>query len=102
METGVRGESTIEKLASLKPAFVKPHGNVTAANASYLTDGASATLIMSEEKALALGFKPKAYLREWTCAAPSRTLEPEAAPALVARHGIYHVGVRQRSVWGAG
>jgi len=65
-ETGVRGESTLEKLSSLKPAFVKPHGNVTAANASYLTDGASATLIMSEEKALELGFKPKAYLREWT------------------------------------
>ena len=65
-ETGVRGESTIEKLSSLKAAFVKPHGSVTAANASYLTDGASATLIMSEEKALELGFKPKAYLREWT------------------------------------
>jgi len=65
-ETGVRGESTLEKLSSLKPAFVKPYGNVTAANASYLTDGASATLIMSEEKALELGYKPKAYLREWT------------------------------------
>lgn len=66
VETGVRGESTIEKLSSLKAAFVKPHGTVTAANASYLTDGASATLIMSEEKALELGYKPKAYLREWT------------------------------------
>jgi len=66
METGVRGESTYEKLSSLKPAFVKPHGTVTAANASYLTDGASATLIMSEERAKELGFQPKAYLREWT------------------------------------
>jgi acetyl-CoA acyltransferase len=65
-ETGVRGEATLEKLSSLKPAFVKPHGTVTAANASFLTDGASATLIMSEEKALELGFQPKAYLREWT------------------------------------
>jgi len=65
-ETGARADSTIEKLSSLKPAFVKPHGSVTAANASYLTDGSSAALIMSEEKALALGFKPKAYLREWT------------------------------------
>jgi len=65
-ETGVRGESTLEKLSSLKPAFVKPFGTVTAANASYLTDGAAATLIMSEEKALELGYKPKAYLREWT------------------------------------
>ena len=66
VETGVRGESTIEKLSSLKPAFVKPYGTVTAANASYLTDGASATLLMSEDRALELGFTPKAYLREWT------------------------------------
>jgi acetyl-CoA acetyltransferase family protein len=65
-ENGARGDSSYEKLASLKPAFVKPHGSVTAANASYLTDGASAALIMSEEKALELGYKPKAYLREWT------------------------------------
>jgi acetyl-CoA acyltransferase len=65
-ENGVRGESTLEKMSSLKPAFVKPHGSVTAANASYLTDGASATLLMSEDKALELGFKPKAYLRDWT------------------------------------
>ena len=54
---------TPEKLASLKPAFVKPHGTITAANASFLTDGGSACVIMSEEKALELGFKPKAYLR---------------------------------------
>jgi len=65
-ELGCRGDSTIEKLSSLKPAFIKPNGTVTAANASFLTDGASAALIMSEEKALALGYKPKAYLREWT------------------------------------
>jgi len=50
----------------LKPAFVKPHGTVTAANASYLTDGASACLIMTEEKAKELGLKPKAYLRDFT------------------------------------
>lgn len=57
--------STPEKLASLKPAFIKPHGTVTAASSSFLTDGASACLIMSEEKALALGLKPKAYLRQY-------------------------------------
>lgn len=52
-------------MAKLKPAFVKPYGTVTAANASFLTDGASAALIMSEEKALQLGLKPKAYLRNF-------------------------------------
>ena len=63
---GVRGESTLEKLASLKPAFVKPHGTITAGNASFLTDGASAVLIMSEKKARELGYKPLAYLRDYT------------------------------------
>eukprot|EP00122_Pirum_gemmata_P010894 Pgem_evm1s10085 len=57
---------TPEKLASLRAAFVKPHGSVTAANASFLTDGASATLLMAEDTALALGYKPKAYIREFT------------------------------------
>ena len=64
-DNGVR-VSTEAQMAKLKPAFIKPHGTVTAANSSYLTDGASACLIMSEEKAKALGFKPKAYLRAYT------------------------------------
>jgi len=64
-DNGIR-VSTEEQLAKLKPAFVKPYGTVTAANASFLTDGASAALIMSEEKALQLGLKPKAYLRQFT------------------------------------
>uniref|UniRef100_A0AAY5ERS0 Trifunctional enzyme subunit beta, mitochondrial n=1 Tax=Electrophorus electricus TaxID=8005 RepID=A0AAY5ERS0_ELEEL len=63
-DNGIR-PSSMEQMAKLKPAFVKPHGTVTAANSSYLTDGASAVLIMSEEKALALGYKPKAYLRDF-------------------------------------
>jgi acetyl-CoA acetyltransferase len=49
-DNGVRGDSTLEKLSTLKPAFIKPYGTITAANASFLTDGASAALIMSEEK----------------------------------------------------
>ncbi|GMI35811.1 hypothetical protein TrRE_jg8112 [Triparma retinervis] len=49
----------------LNPAFVKPYGTHTAANSSFLTDGASASLIMSEEKALELGYKPMAYIRDW-------------------------------------
>ena len=53
-------------MAKLKAAFIKPHGTVTAANSSYLTDGASACLIMTEEKAKELGLRPKAYLRQYT------------------------------------
>lgn len=65
-ENGIKGESTIESVSKLKPAFVKPNGTHTAANSSYLTDGAAASLIMSEERALELGFKPWAYLRDWS------------------------------------
>lgn len=66
LENGIKGDSTVESVGKLKPAFVKPHGTHTAANSSFLTDGAAATLIMSEEKALALGYKPLAYLRDWS------------------------------------
>ncbi|NWX22678.1 ECHB enzyme, partial [Aegotheles bennettii] len=63
-DNGIR-PSSIEQMSKLKPAFVKPYGTVTAANSSFLTDGASAVLLMSEEKALAMGYKPKAYLRDF-------------------------------------
>jgi len=66
VENGIKGNSTIESVGKLKPAFVKPNGTHTAANSSFLTDGAAATLIMSEEKAKELGFKPWAYLRDWS------------------------------------
>ncbi len=68
-DNGVRGDSTYEKMASLKPAFTKPHGTLTAANSTFLTDGASAVLIMSEDKAKELGFTPKAYIHSYTFAA---------------------------------
>ncbi|KAJ3649060.1 hypothetical protein Zmor_020822 [Zophobas morio] len=63
-DNGIRVSSP-DQLGKLKPAFIKPHGTVTAANASFLTDGASAALITTEEKAKALGLKPKAYLRDF-------------------------------------
>lgn len=66
IENGIKGDTSVEKMGKLKPAFIKPHGTHTAANSSFLTDGAAATLIMSEEMALALGYKPKAYIRAWT------------------------------------
>lgn len=64
-DNGVR-VGTLEKLASLKPAFVKPHGTLTAANSSFLTDGAAVVLLMSEERAKEFGLKPKAYIHNYT------------------------------------
>ena len=65
-DNGVRGDSTAEKLAKLRPAFIKPYGTITAGNASFLSDGASAVLIMSEEKAKELGITPKAMFGPYT------------------------------------
>lgn len=64
-DNGFRGDTSIEKLEKLRPAFIKPHGTITAGNASFLTDGASACFIMEEQTALSLGLTPKAYLREY-------------------------------------
>ncbi|MGH9028033.1 MAG: thiolase family protein, partial [Acidimicrobiales bacterium] len=58
-DEGIRPDTTPEGLANLKPAF-KEDGKVTAGNSSQITDGASAALIMSEEKAAALGYAPRA------------------------------------------
>ncbi len=58
-DEGIRPDTTVEVLANLKPSF-KPDGKVTAGNSSQITDGASAVLIMSEEKASSLGLTPRA------------------------------------------
>lgn len=61
----VRANTGVEKLATLKPVFAKD-GTVTAGNASPLTDGAAAVLLMSEAKARALGVTPLAAIRSWS------------------------------------
>jgi len=63
-DNGIR-VSSMEQMSKLKAAFIKPHGTITAANASFLTDGASACLITTEEKAKERGWRPKAYLRNF-------------------------------------
>ncbi len=65
-DEGIR-DTSMEKLAQLKPAF-KPDGKVTAANSSQITDGASAALIMSEDKASQLGLTPRARFHTFALA----------------------------------
>jgi acetyl-CoA acyltransferase len=66
-DEGIRDTTTVETLANLKPAF-KPDGKVTAGNSSQITDGASAVLIMSEEKAAQLGLTPRARFHSFALA----------------------------------
>jgi acetyl-CoA acyltransferase len=69
----IRAETTVDQLGKLKPAFDRRYGTLTAGNSSGLTDGASAVLLMTEEKAKALGYKPLAFIKGWAYAA----LDPE-------------------------
>jgi acetyl-CoA acyltransferase len=66
-DTILRPDTTLDGLTKLKPAF-NPQGTVTAGNASPLTDGAAAAVVMSEEKARALGVKPLGYFVDFQVA----------------------------------
>jgi acetyl-CoA acyltransferase len=64
-DNNVRFDSKLDSYAKLRPVFDKKHGSVTAANATPLTDGASAVLMMTESKAKALGYKPLGYIKSY-------------------------------------
>jgi len=68
-DNNIRFDSQLEGYAKLRPVFDKKHGTVTAANATPLTDGASAIIMMTESKAKALGYKPLGYLKSYAWAA---------------------------------
>lgn len=64
-DNGFRADTSLEQLSKLRPAFQRPYGTVTAGNSSFLTDGAAAVLLASEEAARAEGYSPKALIREY-------------------------------------
>jgi acetyl-CoA acyltransferase len=66
-DEGIREGTTVETLGNLKPAF-KEDGKITAGNSSQITDGASAVLVMSEEKAAELGLTPRARFHSFALA----------------------------------
>jgi acetyl-CoA acyltransferase len=92
-DNGIREDTGIDQLRALRPVFDKRYGSVTAGNASPLTDGAAAVLLMSEERARALGYSPLAYIRSYAYAAldPGEQLlmgPVLAAPLALARAGL--------------
>ncbi len=70
----VRPDTTLEQLAELRPVFDRTYGTLTAGNSSGLTDGASSLLIMEEQTAKDLGYKPLARIKSW--ANTSLAVEP--------------------------
>jgi acetyl-CoA acetyltransferase family protein len=80
-DNGFRADTTLEKMAALRPAFVKKYGTVTAGNSSFLTDGAAAVLLMAEDTARALGYTPKASIRAYAYSAQDPQEELLLGPA---------------------
>jgi acetyl-CoA acyltransferase len=92
-DNGIRADSTMEKLKSLKPVFDRKYGTVTAGNSSPLTDGASAVLLMSEERARALGYEPLAYIRSYAYAALDPGEQLLMGPVLAAPVALQRAGL---------
>jgi len=97
-DNGIRTDTTIEKLRTLKPVFDRKYGTVTAGNASPLTDGASAVLLMSEEKAKAMGFEPIAYVRSYSYAALDPGEQLLMGPVLAAPVALKRAGLALKDI----
>lgn len=92
-DNGIRADSSIEALRALKPVFDRKYGTVTAGNSSPLTDGASAVLLMSEERAKTLGYTPLAYIRSYAYSALDPGEQLLMGPVLAAPVALQRAGV---------
>jgi acetyl-CoA acyltransferase len=89
----VREDSTVEGYAKLSPVFDRRHGTITAGNASPLTDGASALLLMRESKAKALGYKPLGFVKSWSYAAVDPGFQLLMAPVFAVPKALERAGL---------
>lgn len=89
----VRGDTSLEKLAKLRPVFAED-GTVTAGNASPLTDGAAAVLLMNEEKARALGYEPLAAFKSWAYVGVDPADQLLMGPALAMPAALDRAGMK--------
>jgi len=92
-DNGIRSDTSLEQLAALRPVFDKRYGTVTAGNASPLTDGGGAVLLMSEERAKALGYTPLAYIKSYAYAALDPAEQLLQAPVLAAPLALKRAGL---------
>ena len=93
-DNGVRSDSSMEALAKLKPVFDRRYGSLTAGNSSPLTDGGSAVLLMSEEKAKALGYEPLGFIRSFAYAALDPGTQLLQGPAYAAPLALDQAGLQ--------
>jgi acetyl-CoA acyltransferase len=92
-DNGIRPDSTLERMAKLKPVFDKRYGTVTAANASPLTDGAASVVLMGEDVARSLGFEPLALIRSYAVAALDPSDQLLMGPAYAVPKALDRAGI---------
>jgi len=97
-DNGIRPDTSLEQMAKLKPVFDRRYGTVTAANSSPLTDGASAVLLMSDEKARALGYEALAYIRSYAVAAVDPGWQLLQAPIFAVPMALERAGLQWKDL----
>jgi acetyl-CoA acyltransferase len=97
-DNGIRQDTTYDQLAALKPVFDRKYGSVTAGNSSPLTDGAGALLLMSEEKARAMGYEPMGFIRSYAYAALDPGEQLLQAPVLAAPMALSRAGLTLKDI----
>ena len=97
-DNGIRTDSSLEQMAQLRPVFDRRYGTVTAANASPLTDGASAVLLMSEDAARAHGYEPLAYVRSYAVAAVDPGWQLLQAPIWAVPKALERAGIEWKDL----
>lgn len=93
-ENGIRGDSSLEKLSKLRPAFESSYGTVTAGNASFLTDGASAMILASEKALQETGISPIAEIVGSLFTAKDPESDLLMGPALAIPRLLHSLGLR--------
>src|SRR6478672_10539607 len=97
-DNGIREDTSYEQLAALKPVFDRQYGSVTAGNSSPLTDGAACVLLMSEEKAKALGYPPLGIVKSYAYAALDPGEQLLQAPVLAAPVALKRAGLKLQDI----
>jgi acetyl-CoA acyltransferase len=92
-DNGIRRDSSLEALAKLPPVFDRKYGSITAGNASPLTDGAAAVLVMDEDKARALGYRPLAAIRSYAVSAVDPGWQLLMGPAWAVPKALDRAGI---------
>ena len=97
-DNGVRADTSYDQLAALRPVFDRRYGTVTAGNASPLTDGAAAVLVMAEEAARAAGYAPLALVRSYAVAAVDPADQLLMGPAYAVPKALERAGLRWKDL----